>query len=366
MGRNWRGLFGALQRGLRYAAPVVVLAILAGALWLLYARVKTFDYQEFLRALEAIPPGHVAAAIGLTVLNYLVLISYDLLNIRYMGHRFSFGKIALGSLTSYMVSNTFGMWLGGSAVRYRLYSAWGLTAGQVAELIALLGLTFWLGVLALAGCLFVAAPLPIPDVIRPYVPMATSQPAGVALLVFVALYLLACAVWRRPWRIGRWRSQLPPLRISLYQIAISSADIAIAGAVMYVLLPADSGIGFLWFLGVYLLGVVFSVLTHVPGQLGVLDLIVMEFLGVDEPIAAALLVYRAVYTFFPLLIGSVLLGLHELHLQHEWLGSVLKGISGGGQDEANRTAPECLNPAPDGTDAAAVAQGSPAAADPPA
>ena len=59
-----------------------------------------------------------------------------------------------------------------------------------------------------------------------------------------------------------------PLRISLYQILISSADVTIAGGVFYVLLPADSTVGFPSFLAVYLLAVVVAVITHVPGQFG--------------------------------------------------------------------------------------------------
>ena len=319
-----------MKRYLRFLGPIVVLTILGLALWLLYWKVKDFDYDEFVGAMRAIPRTHLAAAVGLTVLNYLVLIGYDLLNIRYLGHPFPVRKIALGSLTSYMVSNTFGMLLGGTAVRYRLYSAWGLSFVEVAELIALLGLTFWIGVFALAGFLFVLAPLPIPDVVKPYAPFETAMPIGIAVLIFVAVYLLACALWRRPVRVGHREMRLPPLRISLCQILISSADITLAGAVLYVLLPPDLGVGFLWFLGVYLLGVVFSVITHVPGQFGVLDLIIMEFLGNTEPVGAALAAYRAVYTFFPLLIALGLLALHEIWLGKRAMGRLWTGRSSQG------------------------------------
>lgn len=310
-----------LKKHFRYLGPAIVLLILAVALWLLYREIRRLDLNEVVQGIRSIPPLHVAAAIGLTVLNYLVLIGYDLLNIRYLGHPFPAKKIALASLISYMVSNTFGMLLGGTTVRYRLYSTWGLSAVEVVELIALLGLTFWLGVFALAGFLFVAAPFPLPEMLKQYLPLETVVPIGVALLVFVGAYLAASAFWRRPIGLLNWRSQLPPLRVSLYQILISSTDITVAGGVFYVLLPPNSEAGFLTFLGVYLLAVVAAVITHVPGQFGVLDLVILVFYSAQtgdqsrESIAAALAVYRAVYTFFPLMIAAVLMGLYELSLQ---------------------------------------------------
>lgn len=310
-----------MKKHLRYLGPTIVLLILAGALWLLYREVRRLDMDAVKQGIRSIPPLHVAAAIGLTVLNYLVLICYDLLNIRYLGHPFPARKIALASLISYMVSNTFGMLLGGTSVRYRLYSTWGLSAVEVVELIALLGLTFWLGVFALAGVLFVVAPFPVPEEIQKWLPVQSVVPIGFALLAFVGVYLAASAYWRRPIGLLRWRFRLPPLRISLYQILISSTDITVAGGVFYVLLPPNSEAGFFTFLGVYLLAVVAAVITHVPGQFGVLDLVILVFYRAQtgeqsqESIAAALAVYRAIYTFFPLMIATVLMGLYELSLQ---------------------------------------------------
>ncbi len=236
-----------LKRQWRFVGPVVVLLILFGALWLLYREIRHFDFAKVAEAIHSIPASHLAAAIGLTVLNYLVLIGYDLLNIRSLGHSFSAKKIALASLISYMVSNTLGMLLGGTSVRYRIYSTWGLKGFEVVELVALLGLTFWLGVFALAGVLFVAAPFPVPERLQEYVHLDNVVPIGVGLLGLVGGYLAASAVWRRPIEIFRWRTQLPPLRISLCQIAISSTDITVAGGVVLRPAPVGFRVGFLRF-----------------------------------------------------------------------------------------------------------------------
>lgn len=340
-----------VKRHLRYLGPILVLGILALAMWLLHAQVKNYDYAKVRDGILATRPIYLVAAVALTIINYLALIFYDLVNIRYLGHQFPVKKIALASLISYMVSNTFGMLLGGTAVRYRLYSSWGLSVGQVAELIALLGLTFWLGVFALAGLLFVGAPFHVPDVVEQYTGLHSVAPLGAGLLVFVGLYLLATAFYRGPIRIGKWRSQLPPLRISLYQILISSADVTIAGGVFYVLLPADSTVGFPSFLAVYLLAVVVAVITHVPGQFGVLDLIILVLYGFQdpkeaaEPILAAVLVYRVIYTLLPMLIGVALLVLHEIYLRKDLLLGALRALTRTGRPHEGSVPPASPKPA---------------------
>jgi len=75
---------------LRILRAVLVLLILGGALWLLYRELEHYRYQDFRRSLEEIPASRLVAAIGLTVLSYVVLIGNDLLAVRYLGHRLPF------------------------------------------------------------------------------------------------------------------------------------------------------------------------------------------------------------------------------------------------------------------------------------
>ena len=48
--------------------------------------------------------------------------------------------------------------LTGGAVRYRLYTAWGLPAGEIAGIVAFNSLTLWLGVAAMLALGGLAAP----------------------------------------------------------------------------------------------------------------------------------------------------------------------------------------------------------------
>ena len=58
----------------------------------------------------------------------------------------------LGSFTSYAVGHNVGASVfSGGAVRYRIYSAWGLSVVEVTKICFVAGLTFWLGNAAMLG-----------------------------------------------------------------------------------------------------------------------------------------------------------------------------------------------------------------------
>src|SRR5262249_28666462 len=67
---------------------------------------------------------------------------------------------ALAAFTSYAVGHNVGASVfTGGAVRYRVYSAWGLTAIEVAKICFVAGLTFWLGNATVLGLCILYAPL---------------------------------------------------------------------------------------------------------------------------------------------------------------------------------------------------------------
>ena len=128
--------------------------------------------------------------------------------------------------------------LSGGSIRYRIYSAAGMSAGKVAQVVAFCGLTFGFGLSAVGAVGLLAAPGTAAAMIG--VPVGVIQAAAVALILPFPLGLLAAAVLPQPMRIGRFSLALPSVGMMLAQILIASADVALAGAVLYVLLPAGS------------------------------------------------------------------------------------------------------------------------------
>lgn len=299
---------------------LLILLVFLGAAWLLYDRLKTYTLQEILDALSDIPWWHIAAASILMVLNYVILIGYDWLAVRWVGEKdLSLRKIALASFTGYAFSYNFGATLFGTSIRYRLYSAWGVRLLKILDLLLILGLTFWFGVFTLAGVVFIVTPLPIPKELQHLnLPVDGTFWVGVALLLIAAGYIALSAFHRKPLRIFGWQLPVPPLKLTLYQITIACGDLLVAAAVLYVLLlPAE--VGYMRVLSVFMLAFTVSVLTHVPGGYGVFEAIFLRCFPKEQGAAvlAAILVFRMIYYWAPLVIAAIMLGYHELTLTAE-------------------------------------------------
>jgi phosphatidylglycerol lysyltransferase len=307
-----------MKRVARLFGRLLILSVFLGAAWLLYNRLKEYSPAQIQGAILGISPWHVVAASLLTVLNYAILVGYDWFAVRWVGEKdLPLRKIALASFTGYVFSYNFGATLFGTSIRYRLYSAWGLPALRILDLLVILGLTFWFGVFTLAGIVFTVAPFPIPAELAEYLPHPLDHMfwVGVVLLLASAGYVAVSALHRNSWKLFGWRIPLPPLKLTLYQIFIACGDLLVAAAVLYSLLPPIEG-GYLKILGVFMLAFVVAVVTHVPGGYGVFDGLIIYFLPEEQRLAvlAALIAFRVIYYWVPLAIAGAMLGYHELTL----------------------------------------------------
>lgn len=302
------------KRLLHNLGPLVGLLLFALALWVLHHALKEYHYHDVIRSMQDLPRSHLLLAVVLTILNYLALTGYDTLAFRYIQHPLPFGKIALTSFISYVFSHNIGLSiLGASAMRYRLYSAWGLSTLEIAKVIAFCTLTFWLGLFTLGGLVFVLEPMGVPALL--HLPFASVRPLGMILIVLVGGYLLWSTLRKAPLKIRGWEFSFPSTRLSLFQTAVSSLDWTLAGSVFYVLLPPSTTLSFPGSLGIFLLAQIAGLVSHVPGGLGVFETVVLLLLSPTIPassVLGSLLAYRGIYYLLPLVIGAVLLGTHEL------------------------------------------------------
>jgi uncharacterized membrane protein YbhN (UPF0104 family) len=308
---------------------LLILLIFLCAAWLLYERLKIYTRREIYDALVGIPLSSVIIASLLTVINYLILVGYDWFAVRWVGEKnLPLRKIALASFTGYAFSYNFGSTFFGTSIRYRLYSAWGVSIVKILELLVILGLTFWFGLFTLAGIVFIVAPFPIPDAIvipktlrhlfnlkeTMRLPFTNMHWAGIVLLLISLGYVLLSVIHRKPFKFFRWHISLPPLKLTLCQIAIACGDWLVAAAVFYSVLPPVEG-GYVKVLGVFMLAFVAGVLSHIPGGYGVFEAFIMCFLPAtpDEgkAIFAAILAFRVIYNWVPLLIAAIMLACNE-------------------------------------------------------
>ena len=297
--------------------PVLVVGIFVGAMWLLHQELRHFHYRDVRHSFTTMPAWRLWAAAGLTVVNYLVLIGYDYLAIRAVGHPLPLGKIAFASFTGFAASYNFGALLGGSSIRYRLYSLWGFSAIEIVQLMIMLAITFWVGSFALAGVVLLLVPIPGLESLD--LPMTDSRLLGMALLLFTGAYVAFAAWGKTPIRFRQAEIRTPGGLTTLSQLLVAAVDFMVLAACLYVLVSGDMDVSYLQFLGIMLIAMVVTVLSHVPGGVGVLELTIIKASGTTATpaILAALLAFRVIYYLLPLLVAMVMLIGNEILLHRK-------------------------------------------------
>jgi len=296
---------------IRNVGGAIGLCLFAAAMLILHRELRHYHYADIAAELRQVKPMFLVLAVLLTVLDYVVLTFYDALGLRHIQRRLKWRKMALASFIGYVFSHNMTI-VGGSTARYRIYSALGVSASEVARLVVFCGLTFWLGFFATSGTVFVLEKQHIPEAL--HIPFLSVRPIGVIFLAIVAAYVLATAIRRRPISLWGWEFAIPSLPISLGQIGIASIDWLLAGGVLFALLPGTADLTFFQFLGIFMLAQAVGLLSHVPGGLGVFETVALLLLsGTMEKstIVSALVLYRLIYYLLPFGAATGMLVAHE-------------------------------------------------------
>lgn len=286
----------------RSAIPALVgLALFLGALEVLRRELAAVTWPALSAGVLATPPSRLVMAVLLTALNYAVLTGYDFIGFATIKKSLAWWRIASASFLAYAIANNVGFALvSGASVRYRFYRRWHLTGDQISRIVFSYTITFWLGLLALGGLSLVLVPWPAQE-------GAMAAPLGWLLIAISLGYVMLTAVTSGPIVVGRFAVALPPPRLALAQLALSSADWALAGAVLFVLLP-PSAAPFAVVLSAFLAAQLLGLASHVPGGVGVfeglLTLLLQPYLD-SSVLLPALVVYRAIYYLLPLTVALV-------------------------------------------------------------
>ena len=301
-----------------FAKYTAAVAIVFFCMNVVRKKLAHFTWSEVWEGLTTVPAHQIVFALLITAVNFLVLTGYDWIAVRYLKKSLPLRKIMIGAVIGYALSNLFGWILGGTSVRYRLYTRWGFNWVEVIAFISVLSVTFWLGMFLLAGIAFVMLPVNFPERYQDYLYFSPLL-YGYAFLACVLAYLLATIFIRRPIHIGNQDFAFPPFRLSLVQLTVSAIDFALASLVLYVLLPPGTS-NYSTVLVSYLSAMIVTVVLHVPGGFGVLELIVLELLekegdadtAVPLAITCGLLLFRLIYHFIPGLLAILLFLQQEL------------------------------------------------------
>jgi uncharacterized membrane protein YbhN (UPF0104 family) len=257
----------ALRR-LGIAASVI---IIAGALTIFLRMLVRIDPNKVKAAIASTSGDQFMLAFAFTALSYLALTGYDGLALRHLGIKIPYRLAALASFTSYAFSFTLGFPLvTGAAVRYWIYGPAGLSAGKIASLTIVAGITFWLGLGLVVGSGFLAASDPIADIDH-FHPLA-NRLIGLGVIGALIAYLvwITRMRWRRAAVVGSFK--LPGPKLTLGQMALGIA-------------------------------------SHAPGGIGVFEATILQGVGGDgDDVLASLLLFRGIYYAVPFIAALTMLG----------------------------------------------------------
>jgi glycosyltransferase 2 family protein len=321
-------LLTTLERGFKERIGWKRLGIAASLLIIVFAvttlvrTLKGVDADVIRTALTEIPRAHIALAALCVFGAFCTLTFYDFFALRTIGMKHVPYRIAaLSSFTSYSIGHNIGATVfTGGAIRFRIYSDYGLNAIDVAKICFLSGLTFWLGNTFVLG---------IGMAWHPWAASAMDElPAAINRLIAfgVIAAIVAYFVWltlgeeRRELGQNGWKVVLPSARLTLLQILIGVVDLGFCALAMYLLMPAQPGIDFISLAVVFILATLLGFASHVPGSLGVFDaamLVALPEFG-REQLLATLVVFRILYFMIPFGLAISIMGAREL-----WLNVVL-------------------------------------------
>ena len=285
-------------------------AVCALAAFLVWRALRPYSLSEIGSSLGLISPRHLALGAAFTAGSFFCLTCTETLAVRYTGSALPYRKIALASFIALSIGHVVGFAAFSSgAVRYRLYTAWGMAPGDLARIILFCGLTLFLGLCTAAGISALSAPRLVASLFG--VSPSAMVALGLMLLLGVAIYLGLAAVVRWPLRIHRFELPLPPLRLALAQVVTGTTDLLLVSAVLHQMLSASLAIEFFPVAMSYVAANSAAVLSHVPGGVGVIEAVVLALVP-GANVVGALIAFRAVYYLIPFVIGALLFAVCEV------------------------------------------------------
>jgi hypothetical protein len=264
--------------------------------------------------LAAIPAhGYLLAGLS-TLFAYWALAWYDRLALMHLNKDkgISWLYITVCSFTTYAISHNIGASVvSGGMVRYRAYTAKGLSAAEVAVLVALCSFTFAYGTILLGGMVLVYEP----ELVQLLAPVPRWVPVviGLGMLAFCVLYAIGSWLHFAPLDIRGFHLEYPRLPVVARQMVIAPMELLGAAGIVYFALPAEGNPGYLIVLGAFLLSFSAGLLFQVPGGVGVMEAVfikVMPTIPAPE-VFAALLVWRMFYLLIPLALSIPVILLFE-------------------------------------------------------
>ena len=298
-----RGLKGWRQTA-RLLSPLLALAVLGAGAWVLLHILQKVKIADVTAAMSATSMIAVLGALVLVSVSYLCLACYDLLALNHLGKRLPLLAVAVGGFVAFALANTLGfVLLTAGSVRYRVYRPAAVTAADVAVITIMSGLTFALSATVILGVSLLISPQSATIVSG--LPGWVSFSLGCLIVASLGGYVGWVSSGRKALRLSGYEISLPGPFSTLAQMATGVGDMLCASAALYLLLPADPGIGYPLFAGLFATAITLGLLSWIPGGVGVFEGIMLLAVPniAPERMLASLLVFRVLYYLLPMVVA---------------------------------------------------------------
>jgi uncharacterized membrane protein YbhN (UPF0104 family) len=310
-----------LRRLAKYAPPILGILVLIGVIFGLHGALSKIGPRDVLAALAATSAAQLRHAGFLLALSFIVMLAYDIPGILFAAKlpafpRLAARRIGFASFCAYALSHVLGApALSAAAIRVRLYAQWGAPPAGIARIIALSGTSFALGATTLFGFLLLCRPadLPLPD---NNLSTLALRAIGAGICAAILAYAFIAQARSSLTLFGR-ALPLPGRALASLQIILSSADIAIASAILFVVLPASPGLSAPHVLAIYLAAFAAGLVSSLPAGVGVFDTLLLLGLAPYMQTASAIgaiLLFRVIYYLAPATAAGLAFAIHEILL----------------------------------------------------
>ena len=298
-------------------SPIFTVAVFGFAVYAIYLELQKYSIHQIKDSILAIDGWKLGVASMLVLPGLLALACYDLVAARFFRVGIGWWRPLATGLLGYTITNTTGHGvLVGAMLRLRIYPRWGVGGKEIGEIVGFGVLTYYMGLSFVASAALLLEGVELTTLLSklPKVGAMFGEDwfryvvPGVLLAGVVGWFILT-STRRRPIRFRKHEVTLPGPGIGLLQLATSVADLAIASTVLYVLLPAHHDLGWLAFMGIFSVVQFTSLMSAVPGGIGVFTMIMLVVLAPRFPseadLVASIITFRVLYYLVPFAIGGV-------------------------------------------------------------
>ena len=316
---------------------VMALIVFFGlALFVIHHEMQAYTLASIIESFDAISMTAIGLAFLAAIISYAGIAFYDGLALRYIDKTLSWRRTIFTSCCAHAISTTLGAAaFTSNAVRYRLYSNWGIDLKEVATIGIVTFLASIAGAFSIMAFGFLSAPQSFELLFN--IPPMLSMGLGIFILAAIGLGVMKVARGAETLSVKNIHFKKPaPLTLALQWLS-SAVDWIAAAAVLYVLMPQSADLTLISFIPIFVAAQYIGTSTGLPGGIGVFEAIFISLMpsGDLAAIAAALVVYRAIYYIFPLILSVVILSLQQGFLSLPHISSGRRRAS----DAANMMAP---------------------------